>query len=325
MLRLVPHIESLLRVHDCVVVPQLGGFVLQLMPASYIEEKHLFCPMHKEVFFNAKLQNNDGLLAERYMNAGNVSYAQACRMLKEDVDSIREQLHTGMNVLLGSIGSLRMGEEGQLIFRPGKFEAFSIESYGLSRFQMETCHTLKNKGEANLPRNPKNTFYIPINRNLLRGVAAVAAAVAMFLMISTPVKEVAPSSYAASFIPTDVVVNKPVTTAPISTTPVVSTPAVSTPAPEATTTRTPVRREVKREEIITYHVIIGSVGTKRQADEFILKINRLTMPRVDRLVGDGRIRISADQFTDKSRAEAYLARIKESTRYYDAWLLAKKN
>jgi hypothetical protein len=140
----------------------------------------------------------------------------------------------------------------------------------------------------------------------------------MFLMISTPVKEVPPSSYAASFIPTEIVTNKLVTTEPTSTPPTVSLPAVSTPVP-ATTTRTPARREE-----IVYYVIIGSVGTKRQADEFILKINRLTMPNVDRLVGDGRIRIWADKFTDKSRAETYLSRIKENTRYYDAWLLAKK-
>ena len=33
MLRIVTHIERLLLVHDCVIVPKFGGFVLQAVPA----------------------------------------------------------------------------------------------------------------------------------------------------------------------------------------------------------------------------------------------------------------------------------------------------
>ena len=51
MLRIITHIERLLLTHDCVILPKFGGFVLQILPATYEEEEHSFRPMRKEVMF----------------------------------------------------------------------------------------------------------------------------------------------------------------------------------------------------------------------------------------------------------------------------------
>ena len=40
MLRIITHIERLLLTHDCVILPKFGGFVLQILPATYEEEEH---------------------------------------------------------------------------------------------------------------------------------------------------------------------------------------------------------------------------------------------------------------------------------------------
>lgn len=48
MLRIVTHIERLLLVHDCVIVPKFGGFVLQAVPAMQHKEEHTFRPLRKE-------------------------------------------------------------------------------------------------------------------------------------------------------------------------------------------------------------------------------------------------------------------------------------
>ena len=57
MLRIITHIERLLLTHDCVILPKFGGFVLQILPATYEEEEHSFRPMRKEVMFNVTLQH----------------------------------------------------------------------------------------------------------------------------------------------------------------------------------------------------------------------------------------------------------------------------
>ena len=81
MLRLITHIERLLLAQDCVLVPGLGGFVLQVVNAAYNAEEEVFVPMQKEVVFNTTLQHNDGLLSESYMQTYGVDYvSEQCSM-----------------------------------------------------------------------------------------------------------------------------------------------------------------------------------------------------------------------------------------------------
>ena len=92
MLRIITHIERLLLVHDCVIVPKFGGFVLQTVSAVCNGEEHLFSPQRKEIVFNITLQHNDGLLSESYMQMYGVNYRKAQLMLEEDVDDMKAAL-----------------------------------------------------------------------------------------------------------------------------------------------------------------------------------------------------------------------------------------
>ena len=108
MLRIVTHIERLLLVHDCVIVPKFGGFVLQAVPAMQHKEEHTFRPLRKEIGFNMTLQHNDGLLPESYMQMHEVSYRQAQLMLEEDVEDIKN--------ILQQYGKLSLGVQCRLVW-----------------------------------------------------------------------------------------------------------------------------------------------------------------------------------------------------------------
>ena len=54
MIELSRHIENLLLKHNCVIVPQLGGFVTQYVPARYISEEQIFLPPYRSVGFNPR-------------------------------------------------------------------------------------------------------------------------------------------------------------------------------------------------------------------------------------------------------------------------------
>ena len=119
MLRIITHIERLLLTHDCVILPKFGGFVLQILPATYEEEEYSFRPMRKEVMFNVTLQHTDGLLSESYMQTYGVDYRKAQLMLEEDIEALNVSLEQDKRITLGRIGTFSIGEEGQTIFTPG--------------------------------------------------------------------------------------------------------------------------------------------------------------------------------------------------------------
>ncbi|MDR1938288.1 MAG: SPOR domain-containing protein [Tannerellaceae bacterium] len=326
MLRIVSHLEHLLRIHDCVVVPQFGGFVLQAVPASYVMGEHLFRPMHKEVVFNANLKHNDGLLANQYMDSYGVSYPRAYRMVEEDVEEIKSLLFKELKVSLGNVGMLRRGTEGQVVFQSGDVELFSVNSYGLSPFQVETWEDLQGGKTPRIAGEKRQIFYIPVNRNILRGIASTAAAIALFLMISTPVKEINPSSYTASFVPAEMVRTANKTEATPAATTATAKPTTTTrkntttmPTPSATATR----KAETAERLPVYYVVIGSVKTKKQADEIITKVGRAGIKSVNKVVVADKIRVYADKFTDKDKAEVYLAKIRKNSNYQDAWIYTR--
>ena len=209
MLRIITHIERLLLVHDCVIVPGWGGFVLQTVSAVCNEKEHLFSPQRKEIVFNITLQHNDGLLSESYMQMYDVNYRKAQLMLEEDVADMKAALQEEKTLSLGVLGSFSLGQEGQVIFHPGESDAFSVGSYGLVSFNFPLLQpVLAEREEVALltRKRKKDILYIPVSRKFLRVAAASAAAVALFLLISTPVKDVNQAAYTASFVPTEMVV-----------------------------------------------------------------------------------------------------------------------
>lgn len=135
-------------------------------------------------------------------------------MLEEDVEDIKNILQQYGKLSLGVLGSFSIGEEGQMIFHPGETDLFSVGSYGLPVFHFPVLAPLEMEREEAVllasQKEKKDTLYIPISRKLIRTVMASAAAVALFLLVSTPVRDVNQEAYTASFVPTGMVVQKPV-------------------------------------------------------------------------------------------------------------------
>ena len=340
MLRIITHIERLLLVHDCVIVPGFGGFVLQAVSAVYDEKEHLFNPQRKEIVFNVTLQHNDGLLSESYMQMYDVNYRKAQLMLEEDVADMKVVLQEDKKLSLGVLGSFSLGMEGQVIFHPGESDAFSVGSYGLVSFnfpQLQPVLAVREEVALLTRKRKKDILYIPVNRKLLRVAAASAAAVALFLLVSTPVKDVNQAAYTASFVPTEMVVKS----AP-GIKPAEEIASEETIAPEINEVKTERKvaavapsREVKRQKITPepaiakpnlkmYHIVIASFPTEDQADKYIAGVDRQECKHVSKVVRDGKYRIYADKFDNREQAESYMATLRMNEKYKDAWLFISR-
>lgn len=327
MLRIVTHIECLLLVHDCVIVPKFGGFVLQNVPARKEDAEHIFYPSRKEIGFNATLQHTDGLLCESYMQKYAVSYQQAQMMLEEDVEEMKRILLHERTLAMDVLGMFSLGEEGQPVFHPGQSERFSIDSYGLPVFHFPALASLQTTEDISLSQRKKDLFYIPVSRRLLRTVTASAAAVTLFLLISTPVKDVSREAYTASFIPTEIVVAPIVEQRvhPVMPKSVFAESPVAIPVHQTETAdvKQPFKQVVDKTQTIrpkTYHVVIASFPSEVQANEYLSDVDRHQYANAGMVMRSGKCRIYADKFDNREEAETYLSTLRADSQYKDAWL-----
>ena len=56
------YIKELLILHDCVILPGLGGFVANYRSAEINEMLKIISPPSKSILFNRNIYHNDGLL-----------------------------------------------------------------------------------------------------------------------------------------------------------------------------------------------------------------------------------------------------------------------
>ena len=68
---LANYINDLLYRYDCVIVPNFGGFITNIIGANVSAEKNTFYPPKKQITFNVYLQHNDGLLANYIASSEN--------------------------------------------------------------------------------------------------------------------------------------------------------------------------------------------------------------------------------------------------------------
>ncbi|MDR0395099.1 MAG: SPOR domain-containing protein [Tannerella sp.] len=226
--RIIEHIERLLLWHDCVIIPDFGGFVLQSVSAVYMGNEHSFTPARKEIVFNPTLTHNDGLLTESYMQKHAADFKEAFRLLREDVSVVKEALDDDLEFQFGRIG-LFIKEDNRILFVPDKNSdlLFSTLSYGLPVFHYLSLASRKltadfthepssavngavaDTQKTENPPDSKNIIYtIPISRTFIRFLGAMAATVVLFLLISTPVKDVNKTSYSAGFVPQEIMPKK---------------------------------------------------------------------------------------------------------------------
>lgn len=137
VIRINKHIEALLLTNDCVIVPELGGFVAHHLDASYDEEDGMFLPPRRMLGFNAQLKMNDSLLVQSYVDAYDYSYPDALACVEAEVDTIRHALEEEGSHLLDGLGTLYINQEGALSFNPLESGILTPSLYALSGFEMK--------------------------------------------------------------------------------------------------------------------------------------------------------------------------------------------
>lgn len=215
MNELAKHIEALLLENDCVIVPDLGGFVAYYTPAVRVEEEDAFLPPTRVIGFNPRMKMNDGALVQSYMTVYATSFSDATKMIGRQVDEVLDRLHEDGKVELPNIGELRYSIYGTYDFIPYDNKLATPSLYALGSFQMKQLSALRQEreeatrtlapqqaGEHTAAQVPSVGRRYRLPRRIHWGQAvAVVAVIALLFMFSVPVEntEITRENYARLF------------------------------------------------------------------------------------------------------------------------------
>ncbi len=125
-------LHELLFCHDCVIVPQWGGFLTHYRSAKLDEARRIVHPPGKDVSFNKNLIRSDGLLADHVAKREGRSFKEAQDVIEEAVKQWRDELKLHGRLEMPHIGIFYHDAEKNLQFDPDRSTNFLKDAYGLA-------------------------------------------------------------------------------------------------------------------------------------------------------------------------------------------------
>lgn len=196
MIELAKHIEVLLLENDCVIIPDLGGFITHYQPAYYEEKEGIYLPPVRTIGFNPQLTMNDGLLTQSYMQTYHTDFPDALRRISAKVELLKDLLYKDGFVELNGIGTLQYNIYNTYEFQPYSQGLLSPSLYGLDSFHipmlsLETENkSIPSEPSIPLPKKEQNAKEkeIILRRNWFSNAVAAAIAIILFFCLSAPVE-----------------------------------------------------------------------------------------------------------------------------------------
>lgn len=133
-MKISKYIGDLLFEYECIVIPGLGGFITNDIPAKIQNDQRTFIPPSKKIVFNAFLKTNDGLLINQIAKAENISYSDSKHKVESFVNKCFKALNEGKKINFQKVGILFFDNEKNIQFDPDVNQNYLAESYGMSSF-----------------------------------------------------------------------------------------------------------------------------------------------------------------------------------------------
>jgi len=308
------YISELLFLHDCVILPNFGGFVGNPQSAKLNKTTGILSPPSKQILFNANLKTNDGLLITHISNQEGVTQEVAKNEVENYATKIANKLTNSKVLRIDKVGLFTLGREGNIIFLQDSLNNYSLDSFGMKATQnkavvRETIIEEKVTATIQTIRTQSNN-----PKAFLRAAAVIIPLIALsYISITQQDKINNMYTQMASLNPFE----NSIIVAPIT---------VVIPEVKIKIEATPII-EIIEEEIMpiiipktTYYIIAGAFSEKKNANKMLAKLKKWDY-NTELVPGGNLLRVSYNSFTNKADALIQLHEIKQENS--DAWLLTQ--
>jgi len=136
---------QLLHSKECVVLPELGSFIVRESPANYNQQSSTLKAASKTLFFNQFLKDNDGLLFSEIQKKEGVSFENAAELYNAWYLNFKQYISTHQDYYVKGLGCFKTNENNQFWFESDSKLNLNINTYGLYPVQIEKTLVATNK------------------------------------------------------------------------------------------------------------------------------------------------------------------------------------
>lgn len=308
--------EFLLISHNCVIIPDLGAFIINEEGSEY-SDNDILKPKYS-LIFNQDLKHNDGLLSSFIQQHENISYQASCKKIKQAVLNIKTKLQHDYKIECHNLGEFVLNENGSIHFNVNKQYIFPA-NWGLQPVFLQRVVDIEENIRGEISKQKIKKKY-HIGR-----FASAAALIFFFFMPSLDLSDQGSRNInqQAGFthliftanetneeqINNDTIFNKVIEDSTANT---VNNDSMS---------------EIEKKTVSprTYYIILGSEKNEYNALALKKKIES-DFPDIALLKEKNRYRLYSVSFDEKPAAEEYLNKFRnDNPKYKTAWLYSKKN
>ena len=319
MNQLIYHIEFLLHEHNCVIVHDLGGFVINAIHSNR-DDSNLLNPPSCELVFNRDLIHNDGLLAQSYMKTYDLSFERAMWRIENEVVELKHILRDKSYLDLDKLGSFSLTEDNRFTYTPGSF--VRPEYFGLGAIKIQELTTVEKTVPITV--NETSRAYKKI------GFTAAAVAAIILFMFVLPVSDTAIERQTANisyetkwFRPKQSNINSQPAQTNVEANEfldVISENLIAVNETEIPSVET----SVADIDQSTYYIIMGVFKGDKSASKLIASLKEDGFNNANWLDRPDRFDVYGASFNVEEEAEAYLREVhKKFPEYIDAWILKR--
>ncbi len=351
VIELERHIEILLLDHDCVIVPDFGGFTAHHVEARYDGRDCMFLPPLRTIGFNPQLTMNDSLLAQSYVEAYDISYPEAIHRIADEVTEMRQVLAETGSYELNGIGILSINEGGNYNFEPCEAGILTPDLYGLGGFDIrplasadaaeepsekgtsplfaekEAVKVASLKEEINCAVSPalveeedskeKSAEFIQIRKSFLRNLVAACIALVAFFSLSTPLGT---PGLQKSQIDTNLltrIMPKEITSAKNTQSLVLNQEGQAEPAAAKETLR---EDEETQGNTSYYSIVLASRVTKHNAANYAERLQNKGFKAARVLITASNVKVIYGTYSTEAQAYSELNRLHADEAFADGWV-----
>ena len=307
------YIHELLFLHDCVIVPEFGGFVANKKSAQLNRATSALTAPSKQILFNPNLKTNDGLLITHIANQEGVTQKISKQNVLQFSNESNARLSSAKVLRLKKIGLFTVGKESNIIFLQDSSINYNLDSFGMKPTYNKS---IIRETEKQVNVTVKKIKITTRNPKVLFRAAAVIIPLVVLSYLSISQQERINNVY-----------NQMATFNPFPYTEIVEETFESSAEKNAPIemSANPITKITEDEEPVflsekTYYIIAGAFAEQNNATKMLNKLNNSNY-NAEILEEERFLRVSYDYFYNREDAILALNEIKQENP--DAWLLTK--